>query len=98
MNRKEKNGQEWELNEIHYVKLVPVGSLNPNAALTPEARESQTAVLNRCLNEYPKGRIIGKDTGIGRYRIGEHELLMEQVTYHVGFPRKPEWLEDGSFL
>lgn len=51
-------------------------------------------MLNRCLNDYPKGRIIGKDISIGRYQAGEHELTMEKVTYHIGFTRKPEWEEE----
>lgn len=91
-----RNRQEPEFSQIHYVKLVSVGSLNPNAALTLEAKEEQANLLNRCLNDYPRGRIIGKDTGIGRFMIGEHELIMEQVTYHVGFVRKPEWLSQKA--
>ncbi len=59
-------------------------------------RRRQTNRLNRCLNDYPKGIIIGKDVTIGRYAIGEHELTMEQPTYHVGFPRKPVWMEGNE--
>ena len=33
---------------------------------------------------------------IGRYVIGEHELTMEKVTYHIGFSRKPGWMEEGG--
>lgn len=80
-----------EMSEIHYVKLVPVGSVNPNNPISDQSREQQLEVLNRCLNDYPKGVIIGKDITIGRYMIGEHELTMEKVTYHVGFERKPQW-------
>lgn len=43
-----------------------------------------------------KGIIMGKDTTIGRYVIGEHELTMEKVTYHIGFSRKPGWMEEGG--
>ena len=39
---------------------------------------------------------MGKDTTIGRYVIGEHELTMEKVTYHIGFLRKPSWMEEGG--
>lgn len=31
-----------------------------------------------------------------KYVIGEHELSMEKVTYHIGFSRKPGWLEEDS--
>lgn len=84
------------LTDIHYVKLVTVGSVNPNNPLSDQSRQQQAELLNRCLNDYPKGVILGKDITIGRYMIGEHELSMEKVTYHVGFTRKPAWdTEEG---
>lgn len=86
--------EKLTLADIKYVKLVSVGSVNPNNPLSEESREGQMKLLNRCLNDYPKGIIIGKDTTIGRYLIGEHELTMEKVTYHVGFSRKPSWEEE----
>lgn len=79
------------MSDIHYVKLVPIGSVNPNNPISDQSREQQLEVLNRCLNDYPRGVIIGKDITVGRYMIGEHELTMEKVTYHVGFERKPQW-------
>lgn len=87
MDKKEKNA----LADVQYVKFVTVGGINPNNPISDEAREEQAALLNRCLNDYPRGFIIGKDVAIGRYMLGEHELVMEKVTYHVGFERKPSW-------
>lgn len=82
-----------DLSDIHYVKLVQVGSVNPNNPLSEQSMKEQVNLLNRCLNDYPRGIIIGKDKTIGRYTIGEHELTMEQTTYHVGFNRRPIWDE-----
>lgn len=82
---------KMDLMDVGYVKLVTVGSVNPNHPLSDQSRQQQVALLNRCLHEYPKGVIIGKDTTIGRYLIGAHELTMEQTTYHVGFARRPGW-------
>lgn len=90
MDKREKAA----LTDIRYVKLVPVGSVNPNNPLSDQSKEEQAALLNRCLNDYPKGVIIGTDITVGRYMLGEHELTMEKVTYHIGFERKPSWLED----
>lgn len=92
MSKEEKKA----LTDIHYVKLVPVGSVNPNNPLSDQSREAQVALLNKCLNDYPKGILIDKDITVGRYMIGEHELTMEKVTYHVGFERKPAWEEEGG--
>lgn len=85
-----------DYSDIHYVKTITLGSVNPNNPLSEESRRRQTDMLNRCLNDYPKGIIIGKDVTIGRYAIGEHELTMEQTTYHVGFSRKPVWMEGNG--
>ena len=91
-----KRDEKLSLTDIHYVKMVPVGSVNPNSPLSEQSQRQQVMLLNRCLNDYPKGVIIGKDTAVGRYLIGEHELVMEKVTYHVGFTRKPAWEDGGS--
>lgn len=80
--------------EVGFIKVVIVGSINPNKLLSPEELEKQVNFLNKCLNEYPKGKIIGKNTSIGKYKIGDHELIMEQTAYHIGFKRKPEWLNE----
>lgn len=91
-----KRDEKPSLTDIRYVKMVPVGSVNPNSPLSEQSQRQQVMLLNRCLNDYPKGVIIGKDTAVGRYLIGEHELVMEKVTYHVGFTRKPAWEDGGS--
>ena len=80
------------LSDFSFIKDVAVGSINPNVLMTDEGRETQIAMLNRCLNDYPKGVIIGKDIAIGRYVMGEHELTLQRTVYHVGFTRKPTWI------
>lgn len=83
--------KKTSLTDIKYVKLVTVGSVNPNNPLSEASRQEQLKLLNKCLVEYPRGTIVGKDVTIGRYMIGEHEMTMEKVTYHIGFTRKPSW-------
>lgn len=84
------------LSDIRFVKDVVIGSINPNNPIADEAREEQVAVLNRCLEDYPKGVILGSDITIGRYMLGQHELTMQKTTYHIGFARKPVWLPSGE--
>ncbi len=77
------------LEDVSYVKLVTVGSVDPGSPFSQQPREEQIDLLNRYLNGHPRGIIIGRDISVGRYLIGEHELTMEKVTYHVGFSRRP---------
>ena len=90
MDKREK----VSMADIRYIKLVSVGSVNPNSPVSDQSREEQAALLNRCLNDYPKGTILGKDITIGRYMLGEHELTMERTTCHIGFERKPVWEDE----
>ena len=78
------------LGDVTYVERVSVGSSNPNSPISEEAMQAQIDLLNRCLSH--RGRIIGKDMTVGVYQMGEHQITMQKITYHVGFKRKPLWL------
>lgn len=82
----------YSLSDAKFVKVITVGNINPNAVFTEENREEQIKLLNRCLEE-GRGKIIGKDVAFGVYQIGEHEITLQATTYHIGFKRKPYWIE-----
>jgi hypothetical protein len=94
MLNNENRQNKLDIYNIKFVKDVAIGSVNPNVILSDDTRQSQIALLNRCLNDYPKGVVIGKDIVIGRYNIGEHELVMQKTIYHIGFQRKPAWFDE----
>lgn len=91
-----EKSEKLNLYDVGYVKIVPVGSINPNNPISEESKAQQVELLNRCLNDFPKGKIIGIDRSIGRYQVGEHELTMEKMTYHIGFKRRPIWDTDEN--
>ncbi|MDN3686603.1 hypothetical protein [Cyclobacterium jeungdonense] len=72
---------------------MSIGNINSNDPLN---EERQMALLNKCLNENPKGKIIGKDISVGVFQVGDHQITLQRTTYHVGFLRKPVWLENIS--
>lgn len=82
----------FDLSEIGYVLRLTVGSQDPQN-LTAE-KDIQTAVefLNRCLAESPRGRIIGLEKTFNLLNIGEHQVVLQSIIYHIGFVRKPFWL------
>lgn len=82
------------LSDLTFVKRIIVGSNNPADLKTEEHVEQAMAQLNRCLTSHPKGKIIGIEKSFALLQIGEHQVVLQWSTYHVGFPRKPSWLED----
>ena len=47
--------QGLALEDLTYIKTVTVGSINPNLPFSDQERENQVALLNRCLNDFPRG-------------------------------------------
>jgi len=86
---------ELPLSEISYVKRVTVGSIS--RVLDESALEEQVKLLNRCLNEFPRGRIINIE--ITRLEVPgdpnkDLKIVIQRTTYHVGFKRKPSWIDE----
>lgn len=84
----------FDLTDVGYVKRVTVGSANPEKLASEEQIQKAADLLNRCLTDTPKGRIIGIEKNFSILNIGEHQVVLQCIVYHVGFPRKPYWLEE----
>ena len=82
----------FDLTIVGDVKRIMVGSTDPEK-LTPDAAvQAQAALLNRCLTETPRGRIVGIEKNFTLLNIGEHQVVLQALIYHLGFARKPHWL------
>jgi hypothetical protein len=86
----------FDLSDVRFVKRIVVGSNNPSQMSTEEQVEAARALLNRCLNESPKGSIVGLEKSFTILQIGEHQVVLQWICYHVGFMRKPVWLGDET--
>lgn len=82
----------FDLSCVGFVKRIIVGNNNPEKVTTDIEIEEQLNLLNKCLQEYPKGKIIGIERNFFILNIGEHQVIMQYTVYHVGFKRKPDWL------
>jgi hypothetical protein len=83
----------FDLTDVGYVKRIVVGSRNPEQLEPDENIQAAADLLNRCLSEAPKGKIIGVEKTFTLLNIGEHQVVLQCVIYHVGFARKPLWLD-----
>ncbi|TRX54846.1 hypothetical protein FNH22_19015 [Fulvivirga sp. M361] len=87
--------KQFSLEHVRFVKKIAIGSVNPQITFSEEEHDKQMDLLNRCLNDYPRGKIIGRDLTIATFQLGEHQMNMQKTTYHIGFERKPHWLDDN---
>ena len=83
-----------DISGVGYVRRIVVGSNNPADLQSEEQIAKAMALLNRCLTDTPKGKIIGIEKSFSILQVGEHNVVLQWVTYHVGFTRRPYWVED----
>lgn len=89
------SGEGFDLTGVGFIKRIALGNLDVQAAAAEPGNEKAMAMLNRCLEDYPRGRIIGREMSFDVLTTKSgHQVVLEKVTYHVGFARRPAWLED----
>ena len=88
-----KHGQMFDLSDVRFVKRILVGNDNPEQLHTEADIQQSMDLLNRCLTDTPKGTIVGIEKNFTLLNIGEHQVVLQCMVYHVGFARKPYWLE-----
>lgn len=81
------------ITDVSYVHRVVVGNSDPTVMKGEAEIQKQMDHVNDCLSRMPKGRIIGIEKNFGIYQVGEHQMVLQAMTYHIGFDRKPAWLE-----
>lgn len=89
------SGEGVKLTGVGFIKRISLGNLDVRGVAAEPGNKRAMDLLNRCLEDFPKGRIIGRETS---YEVltdtSGRERVLEMVTYHVGFARRPTWLED----
>lgn len=83
----------FDLTDVGYVKRITIGSENPQNMRTEAEIQQAVDLLNRCLSSSPKGTILGMEKNFSVLNIGEHQVVLQCMVYHVGFARKPYWLD-----
>jgi hypothetical protein len=83
----------FDLTDVCFVKRIVVGSHDPQNMLGQQEIQDAIDTLNRCLSDLPRGRVLGIEKTFSILNIGEHQVVLQAMIYHVGFPRKPVWLQ-----
>lgn len=83
----------FDLTDVGYVHRIVVGSPDPEQLRREDEIRAAADLLNRCLSDSPRGRIVGIEKTFSILNIGEHQVVLQAMVYHIGFSRKPFWLE-----
>ncbi|HEV3106324.1 MAG TPA: hypothetical protein VGZ01_11605 [Trinickia sp.] len=83
----------FRLTEMRYVKRIVVGNDNPQNMRTEAEVQEAMDMVNRCLSGTPRGFLLNIEKSFGLYNIGEHQVVLQYAVYHIGFVRKPLYLE-----
>lgn len=86
----------YQLSNVRFVKRIVVGNDNPQNMRTEEEVQAAMDLVNRCLNELPRGHIIGIEKNFGLYNLGEHQVVLQYLVYNIGFERKPLHLDQEN--
>jgi hypothetical protein len=79
----------FDITDVAYIERIVVGNTDPSRMKTDEEIQADMDKVNKLLNKSPKGKIIGMEKGFAVYTIGEHQVCLQSVTYHIGFKRRP---------
>lgn len=82
-----------DLSDVSFVKRIVVGTTDPAEPISEADNEAQIQLLNRCLHEQPRGRIVAIEKSLTPVKTDGHTEFVQAVIYHVGFARRPVWME-----
>ena len=82
---------DYQISNIRYIKRYIVGNTDPKNLKTEQEIEEEMNMVNRALSlpGSSKGTIIGVEKSFAIYNHGEHQIVMQYFSYHIGFERKP---------
>ena len=83
----------FNLSSIQFIKRVTVGHKAPDTNYDENEIIKAQEYINRCLSESTKGYIIGIEKNFNIINLGEHQVVMQWLVYHIGFEKKPFWME-----
>lgn len=95
-NTSNNTGHTYDITDVGYIERIVVGSTTPEHIPTNEENQEKIQMINRCLTDFPKGRIIGMERSFTIVRVGEHQVVLESIVYHLGFKKVPLWLQESK--
>ena len=87
--------QRFGAEEVRHIQRVVVGPARTDRLPTQDEVNAQMAMVNRCLSE-GRGQLVGTEKGLVVVYQGDQQIVVQHMVYHIGFKRKPAWLDQRS--
>jgi len=85
----------FDLTAIRHVERVVVGNTDPSRIKTEAEIQQAMDKVNFLINRSsPRGKLIGQEKGFAVYQMGEHQVVLQHIVYHIGFTRQPRITEE----
>lgn len=84
---------QFQISNMRFIKRIVVGNDNPQNMRTEAEVQESMDLVNRCLSSTPRGYLLNMEKSFGLYNIGEHQIVLQYAVYHIGFERKPMFLD-----
>lgn len=84
----------FDLSSVRFVKRIVIGQQDVALPYTQEQAKQDMQMLNQCLSSLSKGHIIACEKNFCVLNQGEHQVVQQWVVYHIGFEKKPLWIDN----
>lgn len=78
-----------DLSDVRHIKRIVVGSDNPARLSTKAEIEAAMEEVNGYLTGCPRGTLVSIERSFVLVHVGEHQVVLQWMAYHIGFPRRP---------
>lgn len=88
----------FQMTNMRFIKRIVVGNDNPQSMRTEAEVQQAMDLVNKCLSGTPRGYLLNVEKSFGLYNIGEHQIVLQYAVYHIGFDRKPMFLDENGAI
>lgn len=86
--------EKFGIGEVSFIQRAVVGPTRADRLPSQDEIDAQMDFINRCLSE-GRGQLVGTEKGLVVIQSSDQQIVVQHTVYHIGFKRKPIWVDEG---
>ncbi|PVZ72047.1 hypothetical protein [Pelagibaculum spongiae] len=86
--------EKFGIGEVSFIQRAVVGPTRTDRIPAQSEIDAQMDFINRCLSE-GRGQLVGTEKGLVVIQRSDQQIIVQHTVYHIGFKRKPIWVDEG---